>query len=101
MTKSLAQLDLTMRITSLKQVVCVALIEGKFNARSLSLALQFLRYCNTNYDLMNSSGHLRGDNPVVETGKGQRSLTGKKNTSKCTGRMVVDLFAPQHGWSVP
>ncbi|GKA89402.1 reverse transcriptase domain-containing protein [Tanacetum coccineum] len=81
MTESLAQLDLTMRITSLKQVVCVALIKGKFNARSLPLALQLLRCHNTNYDLMNSSGHLRGDNPVVETGKGQRSSSRKYTTS--------------------
>ncbi|GJU44868.1 probable tRNA N6-adenosine threonylcarbamoyltransferase [Tanacetum coccineum] len=35
------------------------------------------------------SGHLGSDNPVVETGEGQRSLTGKKNTSKYIGGMVV------------
>ncbi|GJT38278.1 hypothetical protein Tco_0938143 [Tanacetum coccineum] len=42
-----------------------------------------------------SSRHLGGDNPVVETGDGKRSLMGKKNTSKYTGGgMVVGVFAP-------
>ncbi|GJZ98840.1 probable tRNA N6-adenosine threonylcarbamoyltransferase, partial [Tanacetum coccineum] len=35
------------------------------------------------------SGHLGGDNPVVETCEGQRSLTGKKNTSKYISGMVL------------
>ncbi|GJX75708.1 hypothetical protein Tco_0322519 [Tanacetum coccineum] len=51
-----------------------------------------IRDTNTSWNepAASSGGHIRGNNPVVETSEGQSSLTGKKSDFKDTGGMGVN-----------